>query len=56
MKEQPIFSLMLKGIALAMGVGVIALGMFKAASAALLVSMLGLGLTCLAMWAMETEK
>ena len=56
MKDQPLLPLVLKGIALAMGVAVVVLGILGTSTAASLISMLGIGLFCLAFWALQTTK
>ena len=56
MKDQPIVSLVLKGVALAMGVAVVVIGVLGAGSPATFASMLGIGLFCLALWALQMEK
>jgi hypothetical protein len=45
--------LILKGVALAMGVAVVVLGILGSASAGTLLTLLGVGLFCLALWALQ---
>jgi hypothetical protein len=56
MGNQPMLPLILKGVALAMGVAVIVLGILGTAGAASLTTLLGIGLFCLALWALQTNK
>lgn len=49
-------SLVLKGVALAMGVAVVVLGILGKTAPSSLLSMLGIGLFCLAFWALQTGK
>jgi hypothetical protein len=53
MSNQPTLSLVLKGVALAMGVATVVLGILGTASASTLISLLGIGLFCLAAWALQ---
>ena len=52
MKNQSIMSLVLKGVALAMGVAVVVLG-FLGSPASTLITLLGIGLFCIAVWAFQ---
>ncbi len=56
MGNQPLLSLVLKGVALAMGVAVVVLSILGTTSANNAVSLLGIGLFCLALWALQTNK
>ncbi|HSB89549.1 MAG TPA: hypothetical protein VLD63_05940 [Anaerolineales bacterium] len=49
--NQPIVQLVLKAVALAMGVAVVVLSLLGTASVNTLVTLLGIGLFCLALWA-----
>lgn len=53
MDNQPLSSLILKGIALAMGVAAVVLSILGTASAGTLITMLGIGLFCLGLWALQ---
>lgn len=53
MKSQPMMSLILKGVALAMGVAAVVISILGTGSAATLVTLLGIGLFCLALWALQ---
>jgi len=46
----------MKTIALAMGVAVVVLGILGISNAASLISLLGVGLFCLAFWALQMDK
>jgi hypothetical protein len=52
-KNQRVFSLTLRGIALAMGVAVVVLSVLGTASASTLITLLGIGLFCLGLWALQ---
>jgi hypothetical protein len=52
-KNQQVFSLILKGIALAMGIAVVVLSILGTASANTLITLLGIGLFCLGLWALQ---
>ena len=49
--NQPIVQLVLKAVALAMGVAVVVLSILGTAPVDTLVTLLGIGLFCLALWA-----
>ena len=51
--RQPIMSLVLKGIALAMGAATVVMGILRTGSPATLITLLGIGLFCLALWALQ---
>jgi hypothetical protein len=53
MGNQPLMSLVLKGIALAMGVAAAVIGILGTGSPNTLVTLLGIGLFCLAIWALQ---
>lgn len=53
MTNQPFMSLVLKGIALAMGAAAAVIGILGTGSAETLVTLLGIGLFCLAIWALQ---
>jgi hypothetical protein len=53
MRSQPLTSLILKGIALAMGVAAAVLSILGTGSVNMLATILGLGLFCLALWALQ---
>jgi len=46
-------SLILKGVALAMGVAVVVLSVLGSSSAETLTTLLGIGLFCVALWALQ---
>lgn len=56
MADQPLLHLILKGLALAMGVAVVVLGILGTASPSTLFTLLGVGLLSLAFWALQTGK
>ena len=51
--NQPFVSLVLKGLALAAGVAVVVLGILGTADAKANVTLLGIGLVCLSLWALQ---
>lgn len=53
MNTQATIALILKGIALAMGVAAVVLGILGTSSTETLVTLLGIGLFCLALWALQ---
>ncbi|HMK07742.1 MAG TPA: hypothetical protein VK449_01805 [Anaerolineales bacterium] len=53
MERQPIVPLILKGVALAMGAAAVVLGILGTATPQSLVTILGIGLFCLALWALQ---
>ena len=53
MTNQPLVPLILKGIALAMGVAAVVLSILGTGSPNTLITVLGLGLFCLALWALQ---
>jgi len=53
--NQPIVPLILKAVALAMGVATVVLSILGAASADTLITLLGIGLFCLALWALQNK-
>ena len=55
MKNQPLMQLILKGLALAMGVAAVVLSILNTAPAQTLVTLLGIGLFCLALAAMQND-
>ena len=56
MQNQSLSQLVLKGLALAMGVAVVVLSILNTASAQTLVTLLGIGLFALALAAMQTPS
>ncbi len=55
MQNQPLMQLVLKGVALAMGVAVVVLGILNTASVQTLVTLLGIGMFCLALAALQNS-
>ena len=53
MGNQPLMALILKGLALAMGVAAAVLSILGTSSPNTLVTLLGIGLFCLAIWALQ---
>jgi hypothetical protein len=53
MPTQPLSSLILKGLALAMGVAAVVLSILGTATPATLVTLLGVGIFSLALWALQ---
>jgi hypothetical protein len=53
MPSQSVTSIVLKGVALAMGVAAVVLGILGATSVTTIVNLLGIGLFCLALWALQ---
>jgi hypothetical protein len=53
MGNQPLMSLVLKGIALAMGVAAAVISILGTGSPNSLITLLGIGLFCLAIWALQ---
>ncbi len=53
MGNQPLMSLVLKGIALAMGVAATVISILGTGSPNTLITLLGIGLFCLALWALQ---
>ncbi len=53
MGNQPLTSLVLKGIALAMGVAAAVISILGTGSPNTLITLLGIGLFCLAIWALQ---
>ncbi len=53
MGNQPLMSLILKGIALAMGVAAAVISILGTGSPNTLITRLGIGLFCLAIWALQ---
>ena len=53
MSNQPLLSLVLKGIALAMGAAASVIGILGSGSPNALATLLGIGLFCLAIWALQ---
>ena len=53
MKNQPLGSLILKGVALAMGVAAVTISILGTGSANSLITLLGIGLFCLGLWALQ---
>lgn len=53
MSNQPLTSLVLKGLALAMGVAAVVISILQAGSPNTMVTLLGIGLFCLAAWALQ---
>jgi hypothetical protein len=51
--DQPILPLVLKAIALAMGVAAVVLSILGTASPNTLITLLGIGLFCLGLWALQ---
>ena len=56
MQNQPLSQLILKGVALAMGVAAVVLSILNTASAQTLVTLLGIGLFCLAAAALQSQN
>ena len=54
--SQPIVPLVLKAVALAMGVVVVVLSILGTATGGTSTTLLGIGLFCLALWALQGEK
>jgi hypothetical protein len=53
MDKQPLLSIILKGLALAMGVAAVVLSILGSSSPNALITVLGIGLFCLALWALQ---
>lgn len=53
MNGQPILPLVLKSLALAMGVAAVVLNILGSTSADTLITLLAVGLLCLALWALQ---
>ena len=53
MQNQSLTSIIFKGVALAMGVAAVVLGILGGTSVTTLVTLLGIGLFCLALWALQ---
>lgn len=53
MRNQSLSSLILKGVALAMGVAVVVLSILSTATTETLVTLLGIGLFALGLWALQ---
>jgi hypothetical protein len=56
MNSQPIVPLVLKAVALAMGVVVVVLSILGTATGGTSTTLLGIGLFCLALWALQGGK
>jgi hypothetical protein len=56
MSNQPLLSLILKGLALAMGVAAVVLAILGSSSPSSLITLLGIGLFALAVWALQREQ
>ena len=56
MSNQPLMSLILKGIALAMGAAAAVISILGTGSPNTLVTLLGIGLFCLAIWALQQSQ
>ena len=56
MGNQPLMSLILKGIALAMGVAAAVISILGTGSPNTLITLLGIGLFCLALWALQKAQ
>ena len=56
MSSQPIVPLVLKAVALAMGVVVVVLSILGTATGGTSTTLLGIGLFCLALWALQGGK
>jgi hypothetical protein len=54
--NQPIVPLVLKAVALAMGVAVVVLSVLGTGTGGTLTTLLGIGLFCLALWALQGGK
>jgi hypothetical protein len=54
--SQPIIPLVLKAVALAMGVAVVVLSVLGTANGGTSTTLLGIGLFCLALWALQGGK
>lgn len=53
MDKQPLLSIILKGLALAMAVAAVVLSILRASSSNSLITLLGIGLFALAIWALQ---
>ena len=53
MRSQPLSSVILKALALAMGVAAVVLGILGTTTPTSLATLLGIGLACLAAWALQ---
>ncbi len=53
MEKKPLLSIILKGLALAMGVAAVVLSILKASSPNSMITLLGIGLFSLAIWALQ---
>ena len=56
MGNQPLMSLVLKGIALTMGVAAAVISILGTGSPNTLITLLGIGLFCLALWALQKDQ
>jgi hypothetical protein len=56
MQNQPLMQLILKGLALAMGVAAVVLSILNTASPQTLITLLGIGLFCLAAAALQNSN
>lgn len=55
MKRQPLSSLILKGIALAVAVAVVVLSILGTGNPATSITLLGVGLFCMGLWALQLD-
>jgi hypothetical protein len=56
MNSQSIISLILRGIAIAMGVAAVVLGILGSTTVESLVTLLGIGLFALAIWSLQQDR
>jgi hypothetical protein len=56
MNDQPLLSIILKGLAIAMGVAAVVLSILGSATPNTLVTLLGVGLFSLALWAFQQRQ
>ena len=56
MQNQPLSQIILKGLVLAMGAAAVVLGILNTASAQTLITLLGIGLFCLALAALQNPN
>jgi hypothetical protein len=56
MSNQPLMSIVLKGIAMAMGAAAVVISILGSGSPNTLITVLGIGLFCLAIWAFQKDQ
>jgi hypothetical protein len=56
MKDQPILATVLRGIALAMGIAALVLGILGTATVDTMITLLSIGLAALALWAFRVRN